>query len=227
MFFPVQNFFSELGGWGRMKMETSALPAIEQRVWLEGRGPGALGGAVEMRTLACSTGSCSWPEPTMSHQSQRQIHFNCALLPASQAPTDSPLWGWRARATSDVLAPFYLSLFGVGPWGRGWPWGRQRSKGCFFLFKHLRVPIVVQQVKNSTASVRMWVRYLASLSGLRIWRCHELQCWLQIRLGFPVAVAVSYAIGWGCSLKRIKKRKRHKHLIHNFIYFFSSSFTKI
>ena len=31
---------------------------------------------------------------------------------------------------------------------------------------------------------------LASLSGLRIQRCRELWCWLQMRLGSCVAVAV-------------------------------------
>ena len=35
-----------------------------------------------------------------------------------------------------------------------------------------------------------WVRPLASLSGLRIWRCHELWCRSQMQLGSDVAVAM-------------------------------------
>ena len=38
--------------------------------------------------------------------------------------------------------------------------------------------------------MRTWVRPLASLSGLRIWRCHELWCRSQTQLGSHVTVAV-------------------------------------
>ena len=38
-------------------------------------------------------------------------------------------------------------------------------------------------------SVRLRVRSLTSLSGLRIWRCHKLLCRLQLQLGSDVAVA--------------------------------------
>ena len=37
----------------------------------------------------------------------------------------------------------------------------------------------------------MWIRFLASLSGLRVWRLHELWCSSQMRLGSGVAVAVA------------------------------------
>ena len=40
------------------------------------------------------------------------------------------------------------------------------------------------------------LRSLASLSGLRIWCCHELWCRLQTRLGSRVAVAVVQAGGY-------------------------------
>ena len=36
----------------------------------------------------------------------------------------------------------------------------------------------------------------ASLSGLRIWRCHELWCRLQMWLGSCAAVAVAQASGY-------------------------------
>ena len=53
-----------------------------------------------------------------------------------------------------------------------------------------RVPAVAQRVKNPTLSRRIWVQSLASLSGLRIQRCHELQCRSQMRLQSGIAVAV-------------------------------------
>ena len=54
--------------------------------------------------------------------------------------------------------------------------------------------------------MRMRVHYLASISGLRIWHCHELWCGL-------VAVASIGPLAWeppnaaGAALKRIKKKK--------------------
>ena len=44
--------------------------------------------------------------------------------------------------------------------------------------------------------MRLRVRSLASLSWLRIWRCHELWCWSQMWLGSGVAVAVVLASGY-------------------------------
>ena len=67
----------------------------------------------------------------------------------------------------------------------------------------------------------MWVRSLASLSGLRIHCCHELWCRSQTWLGSGVAVAVAQASGYGfdstpslwkyvagVALKRKKKKKK-------------------
>ena len=42
-------------------------------------------------------------------------------------------------------------------------------------------------------TMRAQVQSLASLSGLRIWRCCELWCRLQTQLGSHVAVAVVWA----------------------------------
>ena len=56
--------------------------------------------------------------------------------------------------------------------------------------RNLGVPIVTQQVKTLLVSMRMQIRSLASLSGLRIRRYRKLQCRLQMRLGSGVAVAV-------------------------------------
>ena len=51
------------------------------------------------------------------------------------------------------------------------------------------VPIVGQWLMTQLASMRLQVRSLASVSGLRNWRCCELWCRLQMRLGSRVAVA--------------------------------------
>ena len=52
------------------------------------------------------------------------------------------------------------------------------------------VPIVMQWKRIQSGTMRLWVRSLASLSGLRIWHCHELWYRSQIRLGSGIAVAV-------------------------------------
>ena len=56
----------------------------------------------------------------------------------------------------------------------------------------LGVPVMAQQEQIRLVSMRTRVQSLASLSRLRIWRCHELWCSLQMRLGSDVAVAVTY-----------------------------------
>ena len=46
---------------------------------------------------------------------------------------------------------------------------------------------------NLTSIVRMWTRSLASLNGLRIWRCRELWYRSQMRPRSGIAVAVTVA----------------------------------
>ena len=80
--------------------------------------------------------------------------------------------------------------------------------------------------------MRLWVRSLASLSGLQIWRCCELWYKLQTWLGSCVAVAVAMAVAmatavapvcplaWeppyavSAALKSKKKKRTQKSLIH-------------
>ena len=50
------------------------------------------------------------------------------------------------------------------------------------------VPIVAQLVKDQLVSMGMQVRSLGSLSGLRIWHCHELQHRWQMWLGSGAVV---------------------------------------
>ena len=56
-----------------------------------------------------------------------------------------------------------------------------------------RIPVVAQQVTNPTIPMRMQIRSLGSLSGLRIQRFHELWYRLQTQLKACVAVAVAWA----------------------------------
>ena len=61
-----------------------------------------------------------------------------------------------------------------------------------YLFKKifLGVPVVTQWKQIQLGTVRLWVRSLASLSGLRIWFCCELWCRLQMWLKPVIVVAV-------------------------------------
>ena len=51
---------------------------------------------------------------------------------------------------------------------------------------HLGVPVVVQQKQIRLVSVRMLVRSLASLSGLRVWCC--VSCGVGHRCGLDLAL---------------------------------------
>ena len=53
------------------------------------------------------------------------------------------------------------------------------------------VPIVAQQLKDPMVSGRTQVQPLASLRGLRIWRCCQLWHRSQLRFGSGIAVAVT------------------------------------
>ena len=55
------------------------------------------------------------------------------------------------------------------------------------------VPTVAQQVTNPLVSMRMPVWSLASPSRLRIWRCHELWCRLQMWFLSHITVATAQA----------------------------------
>ena len=88
-------------------------------------------------------------------------------------------------------------------------------KKCF-----IGVPIMAQRKRIQLVTVRLWVRSMASLSGLRI-RCHcELWCRLQMQLGSGIVMAVvqagscssnsTFSLGTsiccGCSPKTNKKK---------------------
>ena len=52
------------------------------------------------------------------------------------------------------------------------------------------VPVIVQRKWIWLGTMRLWVGSLASLTGLRIWYCHELWYRLQTWLGSCIAVAL-------------------------------------
>ena len=54
----------------------------------------------------------------------------------------------------------------------------------------LGVPVMAQQKRIPLVSMKMRVRSLASLSGLKSWGCHELWCRSQTQLGSCFAVDV-------------------------------------
>ena len=66
---------------------------------------------------------------------------------------------------------------------------------------------MAQQKRIRLGTMRLWVRFLALLSGLRIWCCCELWLWLA-------AVALIRLLAWeplyatGVALKRKKKKKK-------------------
>ena len=62
------------------------------------------------------------------------------------------------------------------------------------------VPVVAQRKQIQLSSMRTQVQSLASLSGLRIRRCHELRCRSQILLGSGIAVAVMQANSYSSNL---------------------------
>ena len=90
----------------------------------------------------------------------------------------------------------------------------------FLKFKGIGVPIVAQQKRIRLGTMRLRVRSLASLSGLRIRRCRELWCRSQTRLTSGVAVAVApirplareppYASGVALKSKTNEQTKKQK-----------------
>ena len=79
------------------------------------------------------------------------------------------------------------------------------------------VPIVTQRKWTWYVSMRMWVPFLASLSGLRFWHYLELWCklrkWLRFAISMAVAIAPIRPLAWElpyatpATLKRKKKKK--------------------
>ena len=92
------------------------------------------------------------------------------------------------------------------------------------------VPVMVQPKRIWLGDMRLRVRSLVSLSGLRIWRCCELWCRSQMRLRSsivwlwcrPAATAPIRDLAWeppqavGVALKKRQKTKKKKNLWREF-----------
>ena len=102
----------------------------------------------------------------MLYQERTPILINkkCPSLPKSTISTTST----TTRSSAAVAATLSLAL---------------ASKIFYYA-----VPSVAQQKQTRLGSMKMWVRFLALLSWLRIWCCCELWC-RQMRLRSYIAVA--------------------------------------
>ena len=81
---------------------------------------------------------------------------------------------------------------------------------------------MVQQKRIRLGTIRLQVRSLALLSGLRIWCCHVLWCRFQMQLRSQVAIHVASSYSSGstprlgisvccrCEPKKEKKKKKDK-----------------
>ena len=102
------------------------------------------------------------------------------LVTTSPALTDPPP-GWKGN-----LHKVYIP---VNKRHCNTAWDSQKWE----LFKKmgLGVPVVAQWLMNRLGTMRLRVRSLPLLSGVRIRRCCELWCRLKTRLGSRIAVAVA------------------------------------
>ena len=69
-------------------------------------------------------------------------------------------------------------------------WTKSEHLNCLINMLLARVPIVVQRKQIRLVSMRMSVRSMALLSGLRVQCCWKLWCRSQTQLGSCIALAV-------------------------------------
>ena len=74
------------------------------------------------------------------------------------------------------------------------------TKTAFIKFTSVKFPVVAQRKRIQLASMRMQVRSLILLSGLRIWCCSELWCRSKTWLGSCISVAVVEASSYSSNL---------------------------
>ena len=97
---------------------------------------------------------------------------------------------------SSGTSPLYMTFCMAG----GRPWEKAGASEKETLKTVLGVPVVAQQKQVRLVSMRMWVRSLALLVGLRIQRCRELWYWSQKQLGSGIPVAVVWACSYSSDL---------------------------
>ena len=96
-----------------------------------------------------------------------------------------------------TLSFLTLLQFKVVLWGRIPHVLTEESPGFFGIKCFIKLRIIYWEfplwLSRLRTCLRMWVWPLASLSGLRIWHCHELWSRSQMQLGSGVAVALVWA----------------------------------
>ena len=107
--------------------------------------------------------------------------------------------------TQTLISKYYFPLKGTqGPWRNGWcqvkSWEIIETLGTSCKGKSGGIkkwghggPVVAQRKRIRLGTMRVWVPFLALLSGLSIWHCRELWCTSQTRLGSGIAVALGKA----------------------------------
>ena len=117
-----------------------------------------------------------------------ELNFQPPSIPRGQS------WNQNFQPSKHLVGspgnqPSILGVFPQPP--------HQYNKRHFYCSYHLRnsrgfkgVPIAAQQKQIPLVSMRMQIGSLASLSGLRIWHCCELECRSQTLFWYRIAVAV-------------------------------------
>lgn len=123
-FFLVQNSTPELGDRGKWKPRHLFFPPLSSSV---GRGPAILGGAAGGEDFLIPWAVAS----DLSHLcyviARDKYNATCALLPASQAPSDLP------QGMKRLLKHLCTFPWLVGTLRPGLAYRKQRGKGCLFL----------------------------------------------------------------------------------------------
>ena len=112
------------------------------------------------------------------------------LVQVASHPACPPETGWYTQQSLKVIPvatgvrmPFCYSILGNNLYGKR-IWKR------IYLYKPNHFAVCLKLTQHS----------MALFSGLRIWRCCELGCRLQMQLGSPAAVTVAYASGYSSNL---------------------------
>ena len=141
----------------------------------------------------------SWPEVNYPPKEktvfkQQEKHFlvvtllpTCFLIcltPSGEFEAGGP--GWWGRWEHCERLPSDNELAKGRLRATGWEREKVHPK-CIFL----KFLLWLNRLRTLLVPMRMWVWSLASLSGLRVWRCHEVQCRSKMQLSSSVALAMT------------------------------------
>ena len=117
-------------------------------------------------------------------------HFYSSKIYPSAKENFWPFWD-KKQVTSPQMLPF-LRCYSTHSLSSFWVCLLDSHQGSVYehnvqvthiKFHHGEFPLWFRGFWTQLVSMRMRVRSLALLSGLRIWHCHELWCKLQTQLG--------------------------------------------